>query len=316
MNGLSNPGMPQQPGRELAAMEGQAEVPGGLLRYRVMDAAGPSAPWAVFENGWGGSFPYWVFLERALALRLRTLCFDRAGTGESRATAPQTVPQLTAQFLALLGQLGIAQPVIVVGHSYGGLVAALHAVQAPEAIRAIVQIDPTPESRDPAIESRLRIVPHLGRLARLCAALGIPDPFFAPAGRDLPPQVRERILRSTVRSAASMRAALDELALLPLIRHTLQRTAGPECRPRLVISAGRVRLGRSWLQRRLVPAKQALDSMRQAQAGHRHEAATHPAWRWEVLPHDHSSLVTTSAGAADVARSVLRFLEQELHLAR
>src|SRR3546814_3737826 len=101
------------------------------------------------------------------------LSYDRAGIGDSRSTAALTPAGLSQQLSALLASLDIGQPVVVAGHSYGGLLAALHAAQAPAMVRAIVQIDPTPEFDNETIDAAMRILPLSGRFLQLCALLRI-----------------------------------------------------------------------------------------------------------------------------------------------
>src|SRR3546814_949196 len=84
------------------------------------------------------------------------LSYDRAGIGDSRSTAALTPAGLSQQLSALLASLDLGQPVVVAGHSYGGLLAALHAAQAPAMVRAIVQIDPTPEFDNETIDEAMR----------------------------------------------------------------------------------------------------------------------------------------------------------------
>ena len=63
--------------------EGFAEVPGARLRYRLAGTQTSRAqyPLLVFENGWGASYEYWAWVERALAPHVRMLFYDRAGKG-------------------------------------------------------------------------------------------------------------------------------------------------------------------------------------------------------------------------------------------
>jgi pimeloyl-ACP methyl ester carboxylesterase len=114
----------------LAGIDGYADVDGARLSYRLVnpDSNGPTL---VFENGWGASWHYWVWLERALGNRCRMLFYDRAGIGGSSVCAPLSAAGITWHFKALLNQLGIENEVIAVGHSFGGLMVGLHAAMAP-----------------------------------------------------------------------------------------------------------------------------------------------------------------------------------------
>jgi pimeloyl-ACP methyl ester carboxylesterase len=285
------------------ALEGEAEVPGGTLRYRL---AGRSdfGRCVVFENGWGASFPYAQLLQRALSQQLRVLCYDRAGIGESRRTAPTTIESQTRQFLSLLEHLKIDTPVVVAGHSHGGLIAALHAAQAPAAIRAIVQIDPTPEFSHPHFDRLVGVVRVLARFSRLRARLGLRESLFSANAANMPPEVTQRLLRSCC-TPSSMSAATDELKLLPDTRAAI--AAGAQACPRLVISAASTRSSQSSFQRWLGVDAAAERTVAVMQDLHRRQAALNAASRWKTLPYDHGGLVTTPDGAAAVAALLFAF---------
>ena len=75
------------------------------------------------------------------ARHYRVIAFDRSGFGYSERPRGQPwTPEAQADLLhAALTQMGIAQPVIV-GHSWGALVAAAYAIRHPDALRGLVLI--------------------------------------------------------------------------------------------------------------------------------------------------------------------------------
>lgn len=71
------------------------------------------------------------------------VAYDRAGFGESGVGPAGLSPrQQVGQLDAVLGRLRTPQDRIVVGHSYGGLLAVLHAHLFPSHLRGLVLIDP------------------------------------------------------------------------------------------------------------------------------------------------------------------------------
>ena len=78
--------------------------------------------------------------ERA-ARHYRVIAFDRPGLGYSERPKDQPwTPDAQAVLIhAALQQMGITQPVMV-GHSWGALVAAAYAIAYPEALRGLVLI--------------------------------------------------------------------------------------------------------------------------------------------------------------------------------
>jgi pimeloyl-ACP methyl ester carboxylesterase len=287
--------------------EGFAEVPGARLRYRL---AGTQTrhPLLLFENGWGASYEYWAWIERALAPHARLLFYDRAGIGGSAgpSSTPRSVAALSAQMAALLAALEVKERVVVVGHSYGGLMGLLHAIQQPSALRALVGLDPSPDQPDPVIDKQMRMVHGVARLAILCARLGIPDPLFCPAGKRLPQPEGRLLVEHSFGSVASLRGALEELKLFDAIKATLA-DAKTEL-PYLIVSAGRATAMQGWIGRVFAPPERARRVIQGMQAAHKKRIALSKHGIWEELPHEHGGLVFSESGASDSAARILEFL--------
>jgi len=82
------------------------------------------------------------FIAPELARRFRVVTYDRAGMQDS--TAPQQ-PRTTDDFLqeldAVLQAMDVQQPVVLIGHSIGGLIALEYARQSPDRVHALVLLD-------------------------------------------------------------------------------------------------------------------------------------------------------------------------------
>ncbi|HET7331197.1 alpha/beta hydrolase [Dyella sp.] len=287
--------------------EGDAPVPGGVLHYRL---AGPTdaEQVVILESGWSASFPYAVWLEKALTPHVRVLSYDRAGIGDSRSITPLTPAGLTQQLTALLANLGIRKPVVVAGHSYGGLIAALHAAQAPTMVRAMIQIDPTPEISHELIDPSFRILPKLARFMQLCAWLKIDGPIFFHTGKELPSDIFARIKRNPRWLVHSISGSIEEIRLIENIRPIITASEGAKQCPRLVISCAPEKLIDSWLQKLLMnedKAKKQWDAIHQL---HQQQASLNTASRWMSLPYNHISLVTNRTSADTIASSILDFI--------
>jgi pimeloyl-ACP methyl ester carboxylesterase len=99
----------------------------------------------VMESGGGASLAAWSGLEARLAERsgATVVAYDRAGFGESGMGPAELTPrQQVRQLDEALERLGTAPDRIVVGHSYGGLLALLHAHLYPKRVRGLVLVDP------------------------------------------------------------------------------------------------------------------------------------------------------------------------------
>jgi pimeloyl-ACP methyl ester carboxylesterase len=132
--------------------------------------AGSGGPAVVLEAGMGepGTLAYAAVMP-AVAKRTRVIAYDRAGIGTSDPVSPLTVPGQIGDLAAVADATGA--PCVLAGHSWGGLLAQLAAVQYPELIAGLVLIDPAdeiywselpPEIRQESVSSGDMI---MGRLA-------------------------------------------------------------------------------------------------------------------------------------------------------
>jgi pimeloyl-ACP methyl ester carboxylesterase len=102
---------------------------------------GGQGPTVVFEPGIGGDHSLWPIAER-IRSRAYACVYDRPGSGDSPPAAkPMTARGDVADLHALLTTAGIPRPVVMVGHSYGGLIAWMAAVEHPEDVSGAVLID-------------------------------------------------------------------------------------------------------------------------------------------------------------------------------
>jgi pimeloyl-ACP methyl ester carboxylesterase len=294
--------VPDPLGADVPVREDHVEVPGARLKFRLSGRPG-TLPLLVFENGWGASHHYWAWIERVLAPQTQTLFYDRAGIGASVRSGARSAGALSAQFAALLDALGVHQPVLLVGHSYGGLMAALHAAQQSERLRAIIQLDPTPEINHPVIDQQLGWTRQIGRLARLCARLGVRDPVFCPAARHLPAPESGQIVSRAFNSVASLTGGIEELDLLPAIRAAI--AAREPALPRLTISADAASEFKG-MARLLVSPEKARKLLDLIHGLHREAAARHRGL-WESTPHTHGDMVFTAAGGVAMAARILDY---------
>ncbi len=119
-------------------------------RKLYMTCAGAGSPTVVLVAGLKGSAEEWTAtgILAAVAKRTRACAYDRPGTpvGEkpSRSDAvsqPTTAADAVADLHALLRAAPEPAPHVLVGHSYGGLVAKLHARLHPQDTAGLVLVD-------------------------------------------------------------------------------------------------------------------------------------------------------------------------------
>ena len=125
-------------------------VPGGVRRRETPLAgrrlswveAGHRDPPVVLDAGHGDTGTMaWAAVLPALATVTRVIAYDRAGYGSSDPAAPVTVAQQVGDLAALIESLG-SGPVVVAGHSWGGLLAQLLAGSRPDLVAGLVLVDP------------------------------------------------------------------------------------------------------------------------------------------------------------------------------
>ncbi|UHA73214.1 alpha/beta fold hydrolase [Paenibacillus sp. 481] len=114
-------------------------------------------PSVVFIAGLGDSGEVWGEIQDRISQEASTISYDRAGIGRSEAAPiPRTLHDLAEELAVLLHKLDVEPPYIVVGHSFGGLVARLYASLYPHLIAGMVLVDAAPEYKELAYE---RVLP-------------------------------------------------------------------------------------------------------------------------------------------------------------
>lgn len=105
-----------------------------------------AGPTVVMEmgGGFGGIGPYW-HVDGELAKFCRVLTYDRAGLGDSdRIKGHPAIGERAQDLAGVLDAVGIREPVLIVGWSYGGLVVQNFSARYPERVGGLLLIDPTP----------------------------------------------------------------------------------------------------------------------------------------------------------------------------
>ena len=105
--------------------------------------AGTGQPAVVFDAALGASSISWSLVQPAVAQTTRACTYDRAGFGWSDAgPMPRTAGRIADELYELLQVAGVPPPYVVVGHSYGGLVARLFAARHQSETKGLVLIEP------------------------------------------------------------------------------------------------------------------------------------------------------------------------------
>jgi pimeloyl-ACP methyl ester carboxylesterase len=132
---------------------GRADVGGYELAY---ECRGEVEPAVILEAGLGaaGTSEFFGFIDRVSGVA-RVCTYDRAGTGASdgRPAHPHVTAALMAEELhRLLDALEIHLPVVLVGHSYGGMPVRAFEGAYPDDVAGMVLIDVSSEPEVPLYE--------------------------------------------------------------------------------------------------------------------------------------------------------------------
>lgn len=118
-------------------------------------------PAIVLVHGLGSRAEHWLPTARLLARRHRVVLVDLPGHGLSEMPEPLTLEH-AAQALDLALATEVTVPCILVGHSVGGLVAAVEALDHPERVRGLVLVETALEPQITGAE-RAALLESLGR---------------------------------------------------------------------------------------------------------------------------------------------------------
>ncbi len=113
-----------------------------LVRLSAIDIS-PDHPQRtlVFLHGFGGQATHWRYQLEKFSLENRVIALDERGHGLSdKPVRGYDMPQMIKDLEAALDQLKVKRKFVLVGHSFGGAIAAEYAAAHPERIERLVLI--------------------------------------------------------------------------------------------------------------------------------------------------------------------------------
>ncbi len=128
----------------LAAQQHCQFVPIDAGTVRACDSGNGDAT-VVLAAGAGQASGSWSRVVPELARFARVITFDRPGFGESQAgVLPRTPTRIANELRDVLETLGVVGPIVLVGHSMGGVHVLRYATEFPEGISAVAILDTPP----------------------------------------------------------------------------------------------------------------------------------------------------------------------------
>jgi pimeloyl-ACP methyl ester carboxylesterase len=134
------------------------DIGGGRSLY--LKCVGSGTPTVVLEAGFGGSTNVWSAVQPQLARTMRTCAYDRAGLGNSLPIpGVHDAGDEIADLRQLLKRAEVPPPYLLVGHSYGGLLARLFADAHPDETAGMVLVDAMGRDQDRRLLELWRAAP-------------------------------------------------------------------------------------------------------------------------------------------------------------
>lgn len=231
----------------------QWPAPGHLVsvgEHRLhLHCKGQGGPTLVLEAGMAGWSQDWAFVHDGLAQAGQVCSYDRAGYGWSDAAAtPRNGMDAVDDLRRALDAAGIPSPYLLVGHSFGGLLAAMYARAYPKEIAGLALIDAVGRDYEAQFppERYRKFRSSLGRTLRLAdmfSPLGIPRLIHLPASliaERLPAGEREIAIAMSYSRRHFRALRLEDAGFDDVLKQALRLGALPAV-PTIVLSSEQMR---------------------------------------------------------------------------
>jgi pimeloyl-ACP methyl ester carboxylesterase len=173
------------------------DVDGHQVR-RYIEADGVGSGTVVLVHGAGDCADSWLPVRHRVASFARLVSYDRPGLGGSPGGPPPDVERYLGELHHVVRGHGVEGPVVLVGHSLGGLIAQLYAQRHPDAVAGLVLIDPTPAAvaREPGVKAGFAASGVAASVLKASAPLGVLRLLVTAGAMPLYPE--QRLFRATI----------------------------------------------------------------------------------------------------------------------
>jgi pimeloyl-ACP methyl ester carboxylesterase len=201
-------------------------------RHMHIDCTGKGTPTVILESGIGDDWLIWQAVQPEVSEIVRVCSYDRFGLGWSQpSSGPRDAVSIAKQLHTLLNVAHISGPLLLVGHSGGGLYVRAFAAIYPENIVGLILVDATssnlfqaiPRAAETAAQRRARhheawwreIQEAIGwtRLTGGCSP-DVPPPLKSFADLDAAEECRPSYETSSLRERDEMQRSAKEVANL------------------------------------------------------------------------------------------------------
>ncbi|HEY8188454.1 MAG TPA: alpha/beta fold hydrolase [Pyrinomonadaceae bacterium] len=130
------------------------DVGGYKLYINCEGGVRKAVPVVVMDAGLGNSSESWLGIQPKVAEFARACIYDRAGLGNSDPSIhTQTSRQIAEDLHHLLAQSAVSGPLVLVGHSFGGINVRMYASMYPKEVVGMVLEDSTHEDQFPRMDA-------------------------------------------------------------------------------------------------------------------------------------------------------------------
>ncbi len=153
---------------------------GGYRMHLLAEGDNRGSPTLVFIPGGHGPGYYFYNMHKIFRDEARSILYDRAASGWSDAGPfPRTSYREAQELHTLLKNSGETGPVVLVGHSYGGMLGLIYAMHYPENVAGLVLLDSgfAELYQNAGAAAALKTIQKASRIQGLLASFGLPNLF-------------------------------------------------------------------------------------------------------------------------------------------